>query len=71
MKNVKNDLDAIEPKVKETDKDEGEEEADDLADLLGGLTVKESRCELCDDLYVFWIRRRVRPGLKSRPFDCF
>lgn len=58
MKNVKNDLDAIEPKVKETDKDEGEEEADDLADLLGGLTVKESRCELCDDL--------LEPGVKSK-----
>ncbi|KAG8961732.1 hypothetical protein FRC00_011446 [Tulasnella sp. 408] len=58
MKNVKNDLDAIEPKVKETDKDEGEEEADDLADLLGKMTVKESRCELCDDL--------LEPGVKSK-----
>ncbi|KIO30136.1 hypothetical protein M407DRAFT_20805 [Tulasnella calospora MUT 4182] len=58
MKNVKNDLDAIEPKVKETDKEEGEEEADDLADLLGAMTVKESHCELCDDL--------LEPGVKSK-----
>ncbi|KAG9037362.1 hypothetical protein FS837_001449 [Tulasnella sp. UAMH 9824] len=58
MKNVKNDLDAIEPKVKETDKDEGEEEADDLADLLGKMTVKESHCEICDDL--------LEPGVKSK-----
>ncbi|KAG9000040.1 hypothetical protein FRB90_011885, partial [Tulasnella sp. 427] len=57
MKNVKNDIDALEPKVKETDKDD-EEEADDLADLLGKMTVKESRCELCDD--------RLEPGVKSK-----
>lgn len=58
MKNVKNDLDAIEPKVKETDKDDEEEEADDLADLLGHMTVKESRCELCEDL--------LEPGVKTK-----
>lgn len=50
MKNAKEDAEAINPKDKDPEKTEVEEADDELADMMGGLGLKESKCEICQDM---------------------
>ncbi|KAG9022470.1 hypothetical protein FRB95_014736 [Tulasnella sp. JGI-2019a] len=61
LRNVKDDAEALDMKVKSSDKDEeqqDQEEANELADMMAGLEVKETKCEICRDVF--------SPGVKSK-----
>ncbi|KAG9022469.1 hypothetical protein FRB95_014735 [Tulasnella sp. JGI-2019a] len=58
LKNVKDDAEALNMRAKSSEKDEEEAEADELADMMAGLGVKESKCEICQDV--------LEPGVKSK-----
>lgn len=52
-KDVKADKDAIEPKAALSKGDDSDDEADELADMLGGLGVSGGKkCEVCQSVYV-------------------
>ena len=52
-KAVKADKDAIEPKATSSKGDHSDDEADELADMLGGLGVSSGKkCEVCQSVYV-------------------
>ncbi|KAG8997479.1 hypothetical protein FRB93_014090 [Tulasnella sp. JGI-2019a] len=61
LRNVKDDAEALNMRMKSPDEGEeqqDQEEVNELADMVTGLGVKESKCEICQDVFA--------PGLKSK-----
>ncbi|KAG8886897.1 hypothetical protein FRB98_000813 [Tulasnella sp. 332] len=58
LKNAKEDAEALDMKPKSSEQDEEQAEADELADMMAGLGVKESKCEICQGV--------LGPGVENK-----